>query len=336
MDRIRILDCTLRDGGHVNDFNFGFEKIKAIIAGLETSNLDIIEIGFLKNGEYEKNRSVFEYVEQAESVLPTTTTTSNFSLMIRPDWYDIDKLSPSNKIDIIRFAFYWEDIELTLRHAEAARKLGYKVFLNPVNITGYDDEGLQKLTTAIAEFNPYGVSIVDTFGCLTNQRLIEIYAFFEQHIPQKTIIGLHLHENLSLSLSLALKFHEISQPKREIVIDSSVLGMGRIPGNLPTELLVGYLNENGTSKYDMAEILNVAYELIRPIKSSFTWGYSPIYALSAYLAVHRSYPEFFEKHGLNYQETNQALKLVSHTESKGKFDPNLADRISRSILDKAR
>ena len=334
MKNLQVLDCTLRDGGHVNNFDFGLDTIKKVSQALNNARIDIVEIGFLKNGEYEDNKSVFEYIDQAEKILPNEPYSSTFSIMIRPDWYDIDKLKPSKKIEIIRFAFYWDDIDLTIKQANIARKLGYKVFLNPVNITGYSDEGLKDLVSRLSDFEPHGVSIVDTFGCLTDKRLEDIYKVFESKIPKKVIVGLHLHENLSLALSLALHFYNISDVARNIVIDSSILGMGRIPGNLPTELFVGYFNKNINNKYIIGEVLKVAHELILPIKKIYPWGYSPIYAGSAFLGVHRSYPEFYEDQGLNYQQISAALSSISKAGIGGKFDRKLAEKIMSEARDK--
>ena len=121
---------------------------------------------------------------------------------------------------------------------------------------------------------------------------------------------------------------------RNIVIDSSILGMGRIPGNLPTELFVGYFNKDINNKYIIGEVLKVAHELILPIKKIYPWGYSPIYAGSAFLGVHRSYPEFYEEQGLNYQQISAALSSIPKAGIGGKFDRKLAEKIMGEAWDK--
>ena len=130
-----ILDCTLRDGGHVNSFDFGNNNIKKIIKNLSKSKAEIVEIGFLKDCEYNIDKTVFNTVDQAEEMIEEPSSETIYSIMIRPDWYDISKLKPSKKVNLIRFAFYFKDLDLALEQAEIARKMGYLIFLNPVNIT---------------------------------------------------------------------------------------------------------------------------------------------------------------------------------------------------------
>ena len=327
MSKISLLDCTLRDGGHVNNFDFGFENIQKIISNLIRSNADIIEIGFLKNEKYVKNKTIFEFVDQVEEFFDQNDSNSKISIMIRPDWYDIEKLKPSNIVDIIRFAFYKEDLELALMQANRARELGYKVFLNPVNVTGYEKNQLEEMLDEISKFSPYGVSIVDTFGSLTEKKLLPILDVFQTKLKDDITIGLHLHENLALSFSLAQKFLELKSEKRNVVIDSSVLGMGRIPGNLPTELLMQHLNDDFEKNYNIQEVLELVSSPISEIKNRISWGYSPEYAFSAFLEIHRSYPEYLinDLH-LSQDETFSIMKSISEAGYGGKFSKSIVDK----------
>ena len=164
---VKLLDCTLRDGGYVNDFNFGKANINKIINRLSTTNVDIIEIGFLKNGKYTEDQSIFNSVSEAELLLTDTPSHQQYCLMIRPDWYDIANLERCvGKIKSLRFAFHYDDLELTLEQAKIARSYGYSVFLNPVNVLSYSHTQLRQLLKTLNEFKPEGIYIVDTFGSM--------------------------------------------------------------------------------------------------------------------------------------------------------------------------
>ncbi|MEF9840717.1 MAG: 4-hydroxy-2-ketovalerate aldolase, partial [Lachnospiraceae bacterium] len=140
-ENIQLLDCTLRDGGHVNNAEFGKKTILSIVEALSNSNVDIIELGFLRNGDFSKNQSNYNTIEEARENLPPVIKNEKYSVMIRPDWYDITQLNNcDNIIDRIRFAFYYKDIELTKKYCEFVTKKGYKFILNPVNVMGYTTE----------------------------------------------------------------------------------------------------------------------------------------------------------------------------------------------------
>lgn len=71
MRKIQILDCTLRDGGYINDFHFGERGIKKIIAQLSSANIDIIECGFLEDGNNDPEYSLYTTVDQIANILPS-------------------------------------------------------------------------------------------------------------------------------------------------------------------------------------------------------------------------------------------------------------------------
>ena len=183
VDNIEVLDCTLRDGGHVNNAEFGRGNILKIETALVKSKVDIIELGFLKDGEFSLDQSNYSRMEDAYENLSHINEKRKFSVMIRPDWYDISQLSPrSGDISLIRFAFYLKDIGLTKKYANIARDLGYDFTLNPVNIMSYTDGDLDFVLKEADELKPYVVNIVDTFGSIQSKDLERIYHFYEKNL----------------------------------------------------------------------------------------------------------------------------------------------------------
>jgi len=206
---IKVLDCTLRDGGYVNNFNFGEENKIEITNKLISAGIEIIEIGFLKNGNHYKDLTYYNKVSEAEKYITHNCINQKYCLMVRPDWYDINFLEPATeKIDCLRFAFHSRDMRLTLDQAGKARDLGYSVFLNPVNITSYSELELEQLLITINLFQPEAVSIVDTFGSLLPKQFTKILDSFHDLLSPNITIGLHLHENLSFSMGIANQFLE--------------------------------------------------------------------------------------------------------------------------------
>jgi 4-hydroxy 2-oxovalerate aldolase len=326
---IDILDVTLRDGGHVNDFNFGWRQIRTIVESLCRAKIDVIELGFLKNVEYHKDKTLFSIVAQAEALLEGLSSDQEYSLMIRPDWYDINQLGPcTGKIRKLRWAFHARDLELSVAQAQKARSLGFEIYFNPVNVFSYSDAALRDVLQAANELEPASVAIVDTHGSMVERDLLRYYEVFDEVLKSSIGLSVHLHENLSLSFSLAQKFISISEGKRAASIDASVLGMGRIPGNLCTELIARYLNIYYGRDYVISAVYDAIQDPISGIKLKFPWGYEPIYAETAFRRTHRSYAEYIiENTGLTLSEASAILAQIEDAKDREEFDRLRVDEL---------
>lgn len=325
--RIRLLDCTLRDGSHVNGGDFGTSTIKNVLGSLDKSKVDIIEAGFLSDVDYRDGSSIFSSLEDFESLIETDLS-SKVSLMIRPDQCDISKINKKSKhVDILRFAFHKKDIELTKKYIERALSFGYTVGVNPVNIASYS---LDEIENTLKEFSSLpidSIAIVDTYGALKKKSFFDFCNIFERSLPESIDLGIHLHENLSLSYGLVCDYLEFGNKRRNIVIDSSLFGMGRIPGNLCTEIMMAHLISEYGKDYVLAPSLDVISKEIEPIKSKINWGYSPVYLLTADKNIHRSYGEFLNNHGVNYSLGNAILDEIKLLQKGDKYDENLIEEL---------
>lgn len=348
MRKINLLDCTLRDGGYINDWNFGYKTICSIINQLVESKVNYVEVGFLRNCEYDPNKTLFNNCEEIKPILPENKGNTMFTAMALHNLYDINKLEPydGQTIDAIRVTFHDYDIDEGLEFVKKAIDKGYKVFCNPINIMGYSEEQLLYLIERMNEIKPYAFSIVDTFGSMMKDDLVRIYSLFERNLDKSITIGLHLHENLALSYSLAQDFLNICSASRNCVIDGSLLGMGRVPGNLCIELIMDYLNKYYGKSYNVNSALDAIDDYIIPIKQIEPWGYSTAYALSAKYNLHRNYAEYLVGKGkLKAKQINQILANISE-EKKTAFDKDYIEQLyldyqsiyinDSSILDKIR
>lgn len=313
MSNIKLLDCTLRDGGYINNWDFGMFTIRDIIRKLAASRVDYVEVGFLRDCEYDRDKSLFNNCAEIAPVLPDKCGNTMFTAMALHNKYDISKLEPydGKTIDAIRVTFHDYDIEEGLTFIRKAMEKGYKVFCNPINIMGYSDEMLLKLFQKVNTIHPYAFSIVDTFGSMMKSDLQRIYSLAEHNLDASIVIGLHLHENLALSYSLAQEFISMKSPGRKCVIDGSMLGMGRVPGNLCIELIMDYMNKTQGCAYDLNPVLDGIDDHIVQLKQIEPWGYSTAYALSARYNLHRNYAEFLLAKGrLRAKQINQILASI--------------------------
>ena len=310
MPDIKLLDCTLRDGGYVNSWNWGFAAAKDIIASLTRAGTDIVEVGFLRNVDgYNPDVTVCNTIEELNRLLPAHTGSTMYSGMAMRSNYDIAKLSPYEG-HALRCCALPPTITISAKAWIFAREVkarGYKLSINPINIMGYADKDLLWILDQVNEIHPYQFSIVDTFGSMRRRDLERIVSLVDHNLAPDIRVGLHLHENMALSFCLAQEFLD-KHLRRDLAVDGSLMGMGRIPGNLPIELIADYMNEYFGGHYNIDDLMDAIQDHIAPIKGNCAWGYTPAYFLSAKFNLHRNYAEhYLGKGDLTNRDINHIL-----------------------------
>lgn len=326
---LKLLDCTLRDGGYVNDWKFGFNGARNVVKLLTKSKIDVVEVGFLRNVEsYNPNRTVCNYIEELNKLLPRETGNTMYSAMAMRSNYDIDKLTPyaGTGIEMIRITAHDYDIEDGMEFAKEVKDKGYKLSVNPINIMGYSDERILWIIDQVNQIHPYQFSIVDTFGSMKRRDLDRIVSIVDNNLDKNIRVALHLHENMSLSCCLAQAFID-KHLNRPVAVDGSLMGMGRIPGNLPIELIADYCNDYVGKSYDIDFLMDAIQDYIAHIKGQSEWGYTPAYFLSAKFNLHRNYSEHYLKKGdLTNKDINHILSQFDSAK-KTVFDEEYADKM---------
>ena len=331
IQNINLLDCTLRDGCHINGGNFGKRVIIETIACLVQANVDIIEVGFFDNGAHDEDSCYYSSIEEVKKILPKNKRNSHFCLMA--DFVDVSDVETCDgTVEYFRLSFKRHRWDWAIDAAEKLIKKGYKVYINPVNCNVYTDEEYISCIKRVNSLKPYGFSIVDTFGVLRKQDLSRIYYMVEGNLNKDIVIGLHLHENLGLAYTLAQHFLEIRSPRRKISIDGSLLGMGRAPGNLCIDQIIDHLNNNYGADYNLEPAFDAIDKHIAPIKREKPWGYAIAYALSGKYGLHRTYAEYLlGKNRLNTKDIQRILSQVDrdHIEI---FDEEYIEELYRRYM----
>lgn len=321
---IQILDCTLRDGGYVNDWEFGENNIRRIIKNLSEASIEAIECGFLsQTKKSRKNQSIFSAVSEAEDYCLGIDSDS-LALMVNCGEYNPDDLPQyqGGKIGIIRIAFHKHQRNEAQELCLALKNNGFRVFFQPMYTLGYKDSELLELIEWANANSPEAFYIVDSFGTMRNRDVLRFFYLVNNNLNPDIKIGFHSHNNLQLSFSNAQELIKVHS-KRDIIIDTSVLGMGRGAGNLCTELMTQYINENIEKKYDLIPILETMDENIMPIYSKHPWGYSAPYYIAAVNDCHPNYASYLiDRQTLCIKDINVIIKQVPD-EKKHLFDREL-------------
>lgn len=288
MNHAKILDCTLRDGAYIIDKKFGENNIQGIIKGLIDTKIDIIEIGFLEDEGMEEGKTVYLNADQAKKYTHYRSDNVEYTVLADYSRYKIDNLeeNPGDSFHSVRACFFKDEKEKVLGFCEKIKEKGYKLYIQPVDILSYEDEEIIELVKKMNIIEPDCFSIVDTFGSMYEEDLLRVYSIISHNLISSCQIGFHSHNNLQMSSALAQSFLKMSFGKRNVIIDSTICGMGRGAGNTPTELIVQYMVSKLNYSYNMDALLDIIDEYMDNIRTRCNWGYSTSYFIAGSYSAH--------------------------------------------------
>jgi 4-hydroxy 2-oxovalerate aldolase len=334
MKRVKILDCTLRDGGYLIDSQFGNTAIKGIIRGLTDSGVDVIECGFLKDEPHQNGSTIFNHAAQLRPFLPEDRKQASYVCLADYSRYNIDNLEPydGTSIDGVRACFFKNEREDVIEFCRKIKEKGYKLYVQPVDILGYTDGELLSLIQAVNDLEPYAFSIVDTFGSLYKEDLQRIFYLVHHNLWSSSKIGFHSHNNLQMSFALSQEFIDLTQGLRQVVVDSSMAGMGRGAGNTNTELVMQYMNRKFNSGYDIDVVLDLIDNYIDGFHNQYEWGYSiPHFLAGSYSAHVNNISYLSTKAGIASRDINFILNRLGATDRK-RYDYDLLEKTYMDYL----
>lgn len=319
---VRVLDCTLRDGGYCNSWQFGKANISKVMKYLVEAKVEIVECGFISDkGDFDGNKSVFNTFYQANTFKPKTVGETLFVAMINYGEYDIKNVPDCDESTIqgIRLAFHKKDVKQAISYCKQLKNKGYKVFVQPMVSMNYTEEEFIDLINMTNSFSPFAFYIVDTFGSFKVSDLQRRFLLVEKYLDMDISIGFHTHNNSQLAYSNAQAF--VSYPTiHDRIVDCSILGMGRGAGNLNTELFLEFLNDYKEKDYLISPILTAIDEVIGYFYDKHYWGYSLPNYLSAKYNCHPNYANYLSaKHTLTIDNINDIFAMFDENK-KNNYD----------------
>ena len=296
----KILDCTLRDGGYVNNWEFSDNHINKIITSLIISKVEIIECGFISQTRGNlKDSTQFKDISQVNDLLKSLTTeirNTKFCVMINRGEYDLQTLPVFdpliNSVSGIRYAFHKKDWKEAVIEVEILIEKGYEVYVQPMITMSYNDSEIIEMINQVNKLDIYAMYIVDSFGAMYEDDFTRLHYLFENNLKPNVNLGYHSHNNLQLAYSNAIDFVKTKEISRPIILDSSIHGMGRGAGNLTTELVADYLNKKRNSNYNIIPLLEAIDKYLSTIYKENYWGYSIAHYLSASFECHPNYSTY--------------------------------------------
>lgn len=329
MKKIKILDCTLRDGGYINDWKFTDPQIKKILDSLEASKVDVIECGYLNDKKgFEQDSTMFTNPTVIDKFLNTNENSSQKVVMINHKDYDSNTLpnQDQTKLDGIRLAFHKKDLKSALVEAKIIIQKGYKLYFQPMISKNYTDLEFLEMLRLVDEIKPYAFYIVDSFGSMTLKEFTRFVNLADNNLDSAIALGYHSHNNMQLAFSNAISLC-MAQLTRDIILDSSIYGIGRGAGNLNTELIFDFINKTFDTQYKTMPLLEVIDDFLSSLMHENPWGFSPAQFLSAAFNCHPNYATYLiNKNTKHITEINQMLSLIPD-EKKSSFDKDFIENI---------
>lgn len=309
---IKLLDCTLRDGGYINDWNFGRSFIQYMLYRLLLSQVDIIEIGFINESrKFDYNRTVFPDAISTNLTLEKYKKgKTKFFAMIDYGTCDIVKIQNKKDtfLDGIRVIFKKNNMMSAIEYGRKLQEKGYLVSLQMVSVTSYLDKDVLNFCELVNNILPYSVGIVDTYGLMHKEQAKHYFELLDYNLNKNIAIGYHSHNNFQLAYANCIEVMELTSLERDIVIDGTLYGMGKSAGNAPLELLATYMNDNLGKNYHCSQLLEAIDVTMLELYKQIPWGYSFKFFLSASKDCHPNYVTYLmDKKKLSIKSINEIL-----------------------------
>ncbi len=287
-EEIKVLDCTIRDGGLINNYQFSDEFVNAVYAACCDSGVDIIEVGkkLCESDEYTRvkyGRWNFCDEDDVKRVIESheCETRPLVAVMYDVGRVDVSTLGSRDQspFDMIRTACYVADIDKGIDLAKRTKDLG---FLTTINIMAPSAAIETDLVEALEQVNASDevdyLYLVDSFGAFYSEQITSYLDLYKKHAPDKEL-GFHGHNNQQLA------FSNTQQCIIDGVnlLDATVNGIGRGAGNCNLELLLNFLKN---PKFDVRPIYKVIQEQFIPLRKEIEWGFNDIYGISGHLNQH--------------------------------------------------
>ena len=335
MKNVKILDCTLRDGGRLFDCVFPDETIKQISNKLADAKIDIVELGFLRDWRdvaYQGNSTFFTDVEQIKPFI-NKNKASMYVAFVDYGMFDFDSLKPYDgaSVDGLRIGFTKKDFDHrrqdVMEKLEQVKRKGYRLFVQGINSLNYSDREFLDLIDFANRIDPDGFGIVDTYGSMYTEDIHRLFELADNNLLERIAIDFHSHNNYQLSFASALDIIKLCNGKRPLIIDGTLQGIGKQAGNLCTELIAEYMARKMDYDYDLDTLLDIIDEYIYEYAKSHTWGYSLTGLLSG---VYKSHPNnviyLLEKFRLDTKDIKYILSMMDD-KARQTYDYDLIEQL---------
>ncbi|MCZ4257765.1 aldolase catalytic domain-containing protein [Sulfitobacter sp. G21635-S1] len=294
MSDIKILDCTFRDGGYYNDWDFSTPLINSYLEAMKAAQVDIVELGFrfLKNSGF-KGPCAFA----TDDFIRSLTIPEGLEVGVMLNGGDLltdlglvptlERLFPekadTTPVSLVRFACHFREFEQVLPAVGWLTERGYRVGFNLMQITERSEEEVRHYARTSKEWPIEALYFADSMGSMSPDDVGRIIGWMRKEWDGP--IGVHTHDNMGRALANTLR----AAADGATWLDATVTGMGRGPGNARTEELVIEAEALRGRPANLVPLMNIIRKTFQPMKTHYGWGTNPYYYLSGHYGIHPTY-----------------------------------------------
>jgi len=288
--QLKVLDCTVRDGGLVNGHRFSDAFVRAVYEACVAAGIDAMEIGYKNSkktfpvekfgpwrhcdeadlqrvvGDHDAERSGLKLAAMADAG--------------KSDWQTDLVPAGDSPLSMIRVAFYAHQLSEAVAMIHHAAELGYETTANLMAVSNITDDEIDTVLAGIAETPASTMVIVDSFGHLYREQVDKLYRRYSEALAGTgKDIGIHAHNNMQLAFANTIEAIILGCNR----VDATMLGFGRGAGNCHTELLLGFLRN---PKFDLRPVIEVIQSHLVPLRQDIEWGPLLPYNITGQLNQH--------------------------------------------------
>lgn len=315
-----ILDCTLRDGGYYNKWNFSQEVIEDYLLAMKSAQIDVVEVGFrfYQNIGF-KGACAYTTDEFLNNLnIPTGLKISvmvNGSDLCKDPGCEhvIHELFPNSAKDspvsLVRIACHYTDLHTALPAAGWLHQNGYKVGFNLMQVADRSQDEIDELIKMVNDWPINVLYFADSMGSMTPDDTQRMVHWLKK--GWKGPIGIHTHDNMGMGLANTLRAYTEGVDW----LDSTVTGMGRGPGNTKTEELIIETESIRNRNVNIVPLMRLIHQIFEPMKEKYKWGTNPYYYMTGKYGIHPSFVQ--EMIGDTRYDEEDIIAVIDYLRTEG-------------------
>lgn len=280
---IEVVDCTVRDGGLMNDHQFDDDFVKRVYDTGVAAGVDYMEFGYKADKKIFSPDQFGEWKFSDEDAIRRAIGEKSDAIKFcamadaeRTDYHNDILPADDSILDVIRVACYVHQIPTAIDMVKDAKDKGYMTSFNLMAVSTVPDYELDSALEAIAECEADVLYIVDSFGSLYSEQIEDLMTRYKETGKR---IGIHAHNNQQMAFSNTI----CAITHGATMLDATLYGFGRGAGNCQMELLLGFLKN---PKFNLRPVLKTVQEVMLPLSREIDWGYSIPYAITGQMNEH--------------------------------------------------
>jgi 4-hydroxy 2-oxovalerate aldolase len=278
---LKVLDCTIRDGGLINDHQFDDDFVRAVYQTCVAAGIDYFEIGYRASKKLFSREKFgawkFCDEEDIRRIVGDNPTPVKIAVMVdagKSDWRTDILAKRDSVVDMVRVAFYAHQVSEAVEMIHDAHEKGYEVSANLMAVSTVKEQEVEQVLEVVAQTPANVLVVVDSYGAMYCEQVeILVKKYLGYALPKGKQVGMHAHNNQQLAFANTIEaiIHGANR------VDASMGGIGRGAGNCAMELLIGFLRN---PKFRVRPIYKLLQEHMLPLSRKLEWGPYPQYILT--------------------------------------------------------